>query len=110
MHRFTQSLSLFPHAHALLPDGLLVPGADGTWTFARLPEPTDEELARLTARIVRRLTAVAREHLPEPDPDAPPELGPEDPPETFPDPDHGCSAPASCAGRAPPRPGACKPR
>jgi hypothetical protein len=52
-----------------LPDGLLVPGADGTWTFARLPEPTDEELARLTARIVRRLTRVAREHLRGPGPD-----------------------------------------
>jgi len=41
---------------------------------------------------------------------APPDLGPEDPPDDFPHPDRGCRAPAPRAGRAPPRPGARKPR
>jgi len=63
LQRFTASLTLFPHVHALVPDGLLVPAPPGAATFVPLPGPDRDELAGLTARIVRRLSAVARRRL-----------------------------------------------
>jgi hypothetical protein len=53
-------MNLNPHVHSLLPDGLFVPGVDGsaTLTFVPLPEPTAEDIEVLTYKIARRLTAV----------------------------------------------------
>ena len=65
LHRFTQSLSLFPHAHCLLPDGLFVPGEepDGELRFVPLPPPTDDDIAALTTRIAQRLLPLVRRQL-----------------------------------------------
>jgi len=65
LQRFGGALNCHPHAHAVIPDGLFVPPPAGTGplTFVRLPSPTDEEIALLTQRIARRLTALARRTL-----------------------------------------------
>jgi hypothetical protein len=80
VHRFSGALSLFPHVHALVPDGLFVPQADADLDseselkFVPLPPPSDDDILTLTVRIVKHLTAIARQHLGEdgygPDSDA----------------------------------------
>ena len=65
LQRFGGALNLNPHAHPVIPDGLFVPPPSGTGplAFVPLPPPTDEEIALLTQRIARRLTALARRTL-----------------------------------------------
>ena len=60
VQRFGGAMNLNPHVHSLLPDGLFVPGVEGsaTLTFVPLPEPTPEDIEVLTYKIARRLTAV----------------------------------------------------
>lgn len=71
VQRFTGSLSLFPHVHSLVPDGLFVAGPDpgGPLSFVSLPPPTDDDITDLTLRVVRRLTKIARRHLGDDDSD-----------------------------------------
>lgn len=73
VQRFAGSLSLFPHVHSLVPDGLFVAGPDagGPLSFVSLPPPTDDDIADLTVRIVRRLKKIARRHLGDDDADVP---------------------------------------
>lgn len=69
VHRFSSSLSLFPHVHALVPDGLFVAqadadlGSDSELKFVPLPPPSDDDIRDLTSRVVKRLAAIARQHL-----------------------------------------------
>ncbi|MCP4657465.1 MAG: transposase, partial [bacterium] len=57
VQRFSSSLSLFPHLHSIVPDGLFVPGADGEAVrFVPLMPPTDDDVAQLTSEVVERLT------------------------------------------------------
>ncbi|MBK8976552.1 MAG: transposase [Planctomycetes bacterium] len=56
------TLRLDPHFHAIVVDGVLVvSSAVDRATFHPLPAPTDEQLARVTARIVRRVLALLRD-------------------------------------------------
>ena len=67
LQRFGGALNCNPHAHSVVPDGLFVPTSEpsgpGPLAFVPLPPPTDEEVALLTKRIARRLTALARRTL-----------------------------------------------
>ncbi|MBC8426284.1 transposase [bacterium] len=65
LQRFGGALNCNPHAHCIVPDGLFVQDPDGAnvLAFVRLPPPSDEEVALLTRRIARRLTAIARRIL-----------------------------------------------
>jgi hypothetical protein len=64
VQRFSSSLSLFPHLHSLVPDGLFVPCADGEAVrFVPLPPPTDDDIAQLTSEVAERLTPIAVERL-----------------------------------------------
>jgi len=63
--RFGGILNLNPHFHSILPDGLFVPGPDGTVTFERLSAPTDGEVRRLAERLATRLGSIAQRHLEE---------------------------------------------
>ena len=51
------------HFHSITPVGVLVPGPDGRLTAVDLPPPTDEDIARLTRRIARRLVKTAKRYL-----------------------------------------------
>ena len=67
IQRFNSSLGLFPHLHSIVPDGLFVP-SDSTdagqhLEFVALPPPDDDDITRLTSRIVRRLGAIALDRL-----------------------------------------------
>ncbi len=60
------SLSLYPHLHVLVPEGLFVPDPadpDGPLRLEPLPAPSDTELVDLTCRLAQRLAKVARRHL-----------------------------------------------
>jgi hypothetical protein len=61
VQRFGGALNANPHVHAVVPDGLFVPGArpEDPLTFVPLPPPSDDDLARLTTRVVARITALA---------------------------------------------------
>jgi hypothetical protein len=56
---YDSALRLNPHFHALVVDGVfVVPSGCDRATFHPLPAPTDEQLARVTARIIRRVLAL----------------------------------------------------
>ncbi|MBD3161787.1 MAG: hypothetical protein GF328_06745, partial [Candidatus Latescibacteria bacterium] len=58
VQRFGGALNLNPHYHSVLPDGLWTPAGPGEpLRFAPLPAPTTAEVAKLTERIARRLSA-----------------------------------------------------
>ncbi|MBK8974672.1 MAG: transposase [Planctomycetes bacterium] len=58
---YDSALRLNPHFHALIVDGVFVVTADrDRASFHALPAPTDEQLARVTARIVRRVLTLLR--------------------------------------------------
>ena len=44
VQRFGSALNLTPHYHVLMPDGVYVTGADGTPSFVRAPQLTDDEV------------------------------------------------------------------
>ncbi|MBK8974783.1 MAG: transposase [Planctomycetes bacterium] len=59
---FDSALRLDPHFHALFADGVcVVSSAHDRATFHPRPAPTDEQLARVTARIDRRVRALLRD-------------------------------------------------
>lgn len=60
VQRFSSALSIFPHLHSLVPDGLLVAAPGQRLAFVQLPPPTDQDIEHLLARLVRRLTPIAR--------------------------------------------------
>ena len=63
VQKFGSALNLNIHFHSLVPSGLFVPTTDDKLTFVPLPPPTDDDVVRLTQRIARRLTKVARRYL-----------------------------------------------
>ena len=66
VQRFSSTLSLFPHLHSVVPDGLFVLGADDEAVrFVPLPPPTDEEIAQLASDVAQRLVPIARKRLQE---------------------------------------------
>ena len=65
LQRFGGSLNLNPHFHSLLPDGVFIQDPDGQAKFLPLPPPTDEDIQHLTARLAKRLGAIARRRLAE---------------------------------------------
>lgn len=59
IQRFADGARLYPHAHALVPDGVFVASADGKSTrFIRQDPPDDEDVAHVVGRIEHRLTRV----------------------------------------------------
>ncbi|MBA3822109.1 MAG: transposase zinc-binding domain-containing protein, partial [Deltaproteobacteria bacterium] len=46
------------HAHVVIPDGVFAEADDGRMHFHRLPPPTDDDIATLAARIVRRTARI----------------------------------------------------
>ncbi len=51
--RFSSRLMLFPHLHAVIPDGVFAEDGAGKIVFHKL-RPKDEDLARIAARIARK--------------------------------------------------------
>lgn len=77
IQRFASTITVYPHFHCLVPDGVFLPSAEpaAPLRFVALPPPTQPQLTELTARIVERLVAVARKHLGDDAlPDDPPSL------------------------------------
>jgi len=77
VQRFASTITVYPHFHCVVPDGVFLPSAEpqAPLRFVALPPPTQPQLTQLTARIVERLVAVARKHLGEDAlPDDPPSL------------------------------------
>ena len=59
IQRFADGARLYPHAHALVPDGVFVAGADGQPVrFIRQDPPSDEDVAHVVSRVEHRLTRV----------------------------------------------------
>lgn len=69
VQRFGSALQLNIHFHAVVPDGVFVPGDDGAVSFARLSPPTDEDvellLHRTATRVLRLLKGVLGDDEPE---------------------------------------------
>jgi hypothetical protein len=66
IQRFASTLSLFPHLHSLLPDGLFAPSDRSSYDrleFIALPPPTDDDIVRLTSKVVSRLSTIALDRL-----------------------------------------------
>ena len=61
IQRFADGARLYPHAHALVPEGVFVASSDGgTVRFARQDPPDDDDVARIVSLIEHRLTPVLR--------------------------------------------------
>ena len=54
IQRFGGALNLNVHFHTLVPDGVFIEEGTGPARFEPLDAPSDEELASILARIVRR--------------------------------------------------------
>ncbi|MBM3986041.1 MAG: transposase [Planctomycetes bacterium] len=71
VQRFGSALQLNIHFHAVVPDGVFVPGDDGAVSFSRLPPPTDEDvellLHRTATRVLRMLKGALGDEEPEVD-------------------------------------------
>lgn len=69
VQRFGSALQLNIHFHAVVPDGVFVPGDDGAVSFARLTAPTDDDvellLHRTAVRVLRLLKGVLGDDEPE---------------------------------------------
>ena len=65
VQRFGSALQLNIHFHAVVPDGVFVPGDDGAVSFARLPPPTDDDVELLLHRTasMKRPLPDGRTHL-----------------------------------------------
>jgi hypothetical protein len=60
IQRFGSAVNLNVHFHTLVLDGVYAPDASGTPRFTRVPPPTDRDVARLLALIVRRIDRLLR--------------------------------------------------
>jgi hypothetical protein len=59
IQRFADGARLYPHAHALVPDGVFVASSDGQRVrFIRQDPPSDEDVAHVVSRVEQRLTRV----------------------------------------------------
>ena len=55
VQRFGSALNLNPHYHVLMPDGVYITGADGTPTFVRAPQLTDDDVQRIVETTAKRV-------------------------------------------------------
>ena len=55
VQRYNSLLQICPHPHSWVPDGVLIAHKDGTLSFAPLPAPSETDVARLCARVARRV-------------------------------------------------------
>ena len=69
VQRFGSALQLNIHFHAVVPDGVFVPGDDGAVSFARLPAPTDEDVVLLLHRTATRVLRLLKGELGDEEPD-----------------------------------------
>jgi len=59
IQRFADGARLYPHAHAVVPDGVFVASSDGeSARFIRQDPPSDEDVAHVVSRVEQRLTRV----------------------------------------------------
>jgi hypothetical protein len=59
IQRFADGARLYPHAHALVPDGVFAASPDGQHVrFIRQDPPSDEDVAHVVSRVEQRLTRV----------------------------------------------------
>ncbi len=59
IQRFADGARLYPHAHAVVPDGVFVASSDGERArFLRQDPPSDEDVACVVSRVEHRLTRV----------------------------------------------------
>ncbi|MEK7862303.1 MAG: transposase zinc-binding domain-containing protein, partial [Chloroflexota bacterium] len=58
VQRFGSFVNANLHFHTLIPDGVWQEHPDGTVTFHALPPPTDDDVERLAARVVRRTARI----------------------------------------------------
>jgi hypothetical protein len=59
IQRFADGARLYPHAHALVPDGVFVASSDGqSARFIRQDPPSDEDVATVVSRVEQRLSRV----------------------------------------------------
>jgi hypothetical protein len=64
VQRFAGNLRLNPHLHMVVPDGLFVPGPEGSpAAFHPLPPPTRDELRKLVVKVASRLGPLAERRL-----------------------------------------------
>jgi hypothetical protein len=63
IQRFNSALSLFPHLHSIVPDGLFVDRGGNRLEFAPLSPPCDEDIGNLTEKLAKRLGAIAVRRL-----------------------------------------------
>jgi len=57
--RFADGARLYPHAHALVPEGVFVASSDGqSARFIRQDPPSDDDVALVVSRVEQRLTRV----------------------------------------------------
>ena len=55
VQRFGSALNLNSHYHVLMPDGFYVTGEDGTPTFVRAPQLTDDEVRWIVETTAKRV-------------------------------------------------------
>ncbi|MEW6754925.1 MAG: transposase [Candidatus Latescibacterota bacterium] len=55
LQRQGSALNLNPHVHVLVPDGVWVPGPDGTPTFVAVDLPTDEDIQHIVEGTAQRV-------------------------------------------------------
>jgi hypothetical protein len=55
VQRFGSALNLNPHFHVLMLDGVYITGADGTPTFVRAPQLTDDDVQRIVETTAKRV-------------------------------------------------------
>ena len=65
VQRFGGFVNLNVHYHALVPDGVFAKDDAGVPRFIQLGPPTDEEVASLAGKIVRRVAKILARHLEE---------------------------------------------
>ena len=55
MQRFGSALNLNPHYHVLMPDGVYITGEDGTPSFVRAPQLTDDDVQQIVETTAKRV-------------------------------------------------------
>jgi len=66
IQRFSGALSLSPHFHSILPDGVYTIGDDGA-TYHPLPAPTDDDVLEITLKIKKRVEKLVERRAAETD-------------------------------------------
>ena len=55
VQRFGSALNLNPHFHVLMPDGVYVTGQDGTPSFVRVPQLSDDDVQQIVETTAKRV-------------------------------------------------------